>query len=451
MRWRSPLPAAEPQLTEQRPGKRQQDPSQTGTWPIGLNDHVAVLSQELLRSQVRDQSNRALFDPQHVESIGRQIAALPDPIEMLANVVANAPVGLAIWDLAGNVLLANRRLVEMFGSRPPPNYNVFQDGIAEQLGVAAAMRRASTGEVVELPTFWYDPHQRSHEALGKRIAVSLSVLPIFDSQGCVHCLASVYRDNTTVATAQQQLKAQSEQLEQHIINRTAELEEANEELEAFAYSVSHDLRAPLRAIDGFAALLAEDGESQLSDRGQECVHRIRAATTRLSDLINDLLAFARLGRQALNFKTVQPAELVRQVLDELAPQRQGRNVDIQIGELPAVQADSVLLREVFLNLLDNAIKFTARTETAVVQVGSNVVDGQLIWFVADNGVGFDMEHYDRLFAVFSRLHSPEEFEGTGVGLAVVHRIVKRHGGQIWAHARPNLGASFYFTLGELPA
>jgi signal transduction histidine kinase len=421
------------------------------TWPIGLSDHVALLSQDLaLNATYNDRVDRSVFDPQQIAAVSKQIGALPNPLGLLANLAVNAPLGLAVWDAEGRVLLANGSLVDMFGSEPPADYNVFKDEIAARLGIDAAMRRAFNGEVVILPTFWYDPRRRGESAQGRRIAIALSVLPIFDADGTVGCVATVYRDETQAVMAQQQLKAQSEQLEQHIINRTAELEEANEELEAFTYSVSHDLRAPLRTIDAFAELLANDGDSQLSSRGRDYLNRMRAATARMGDLINDLLAFARMGRQSLNIKAVQPAELVAQVLQELQPRLQGRNVEVEFGNMPQIQADPVLLREVFLNLLENAIKFTGSRERAVIRIGSNRLDRPLVWYVSDNGVGFDMEHYGRLFVVFSRLHSAEQFEGTGVGLALVQRIVKRHGGQIWAHAQPDLGASFYFTLSEGP-
>ncbi|HYM34785.1 MAG TPA: ATP-binding protein, partial [Steroidobacteraceae bacterium] len=238
------------------------------------------------------------------------------------------------------------------------------------------------------------------------------------------------------------------QLERHIIGRTAELEEANEELEAFSYSVSHDLRAPVRAIDGFASLLSEDSDSKLSETARECLRRIRAASARMSELINDLLSFARLGRQALEVKTVATTKLVDEVLAELKSFARDRNVDIRIEPLPQCRADPALLREVFLNLLDNAIKFTGKNPNPRIDVGARVQDGQLVWHVADNGVGFDMAHYEQLFGVFSRLHSVEEFEGTGVGLALVNRIIKRHGGEIWAYAERDKGATFYFTLGE---
>jgi light-regulated signal transduction histidine kinase (bacteriophytochrome) len=193
--------------------------------------------------------------------------------------------------------------------------------------------------------------------------------------------------------------------------------------------------------------LAQDERSQLSNHAQDCLRRIRNATARMADLINDLLSFSRLGKQALTLKTVAPMQLVHQVLQELEPKLRDRAINIRVGKLPIVQADPALLREVFLNLLDNAIKFTGKCEHARIEIGTRVQDDRVVWYVSDNGVGFDMDHYPRLFSVFSRLHSMDEFEGTGVGLALIQRIVKRHAGEVWAHSEVGKGATFCFTLG----
>lgn len=382
--------------------------------------------------------------------VGAKLRHLPDPIGFLTNLFANAPIGLAVWKADGFVLLANSALNSLFGSVPPPDYNLFTDTVAAELGITSAIRRAFSGESVTLPTFWYDPRQlrSATTAEGRRVAISASMFPILNSAGATEYVAAVYRDDTHITLAQEQLKAQSEQLERHIIGRTAELEEANQELEAFSYSVSHDLRAPVRAIDAFATLLANDGESRMSEKSQDYLRRIRTASLRMGELINDLLSFSRLGKQALELKNVSTAQLVEQVVQELKSHPRDREIDIHVEPLPACRADPTLLHEVFLNLLDNAIKFTGKNPEARIDIGSRVQDGQVVWHVTDNGVGFDMAHYERLFGVFSRLHSVEEFEGTGVGLALVNRIIKRHGGEIWAYAEPNKGATFYFTLGE---
>jgi len=239
-------------------------------------------------------------------------------------------------------------------------------------------------------------------------------------------------------------------LEQRVSDRTLELQAANKELEAFSYSVSHDLRAPLRAIDGFTRILLEKHIAGLPPEGLRYFNLVRDNAKKMGQLVDDLLAFSRLGRQALKMETVSPLDLVRRVLEELQSDREGRRVDLEIGELPECQADPNLLKQVYLNLIQNAFKFTRGREVARIEIGSLPAgEGRAeggVYFVKDNGAGFDMRYVDKLFGVFQRLHSADEFEGTGVGLAIVQRIVHRHGGRVWAEAEADKGAAFYFTL-----
>ncbi len=238
------------------------------------------------------------------------------------------------------------------------------------------------------------------------------------------------------------LSEKETQLREH----TKQLEMANQELEAFSYSVSHDLRSPLRAIDGFARILSEEHAVQLSPEAQRYLRLVRANTRQMGHLIDDLLTFSRLGRQPLHKQTVAPATLIRQSLENLRAEQGGRKIEIVIGELPNCQADPALLTQVWLNLLSNAIKFTRKREKAVIEIGGEEKANQRIYFVKDNGVGFDMEYANKLFGVFQRLHRTEEFEGTGVGLAIVQRVVLRHGGRVWAEGAAGKGAVFYFSL-----
>jgi PAS domain S-box-containing protein len=235
-------------------------------------------------------------------------------------------------------------------------------------------------------------------------------------------------------------------LEQRVAQRTAQLEAANKELEAFSYSVSHDLRAPLRAIDGFAQALLEDYGPSLPEQGLHFVETIRGGAQRMGQLIDDLLTFARLSRQALTKRGVDTAKLVRDTLEELKSEQEGRQIEIQVGELPPCQGDRALLKQVWTNLLSNALKYTRRRDPAVVQIGAESKAGETVYFVRDNGTGFDMKYAPKLFGVFQRLHRAEDFEGTGVGLAIVQRVIHRHGGRIWAEADVDRGAVFYFTL-----
>ncbi|HTH65368.1 MAG TPA: ATP-binding protein [Gemmatimonadales bacterium] len=228
----------------------------------------------------------------------------------------------------------------------------------------------------------------------------------------------------------------------------SELERANNELEAFSYSVSHDLRAPLRAIDGFSQALLADYGHTLDEQGQEYLVRVRSATQRMAQLIDDLLSLAKITRASLSRQRVDLTALARQVLGELGIRDPGRRIDCLVADGLVVQADPRLLRVMLANLLGNAWKFTAKQRTAKIAVGRETTGGEAAFFVRDNGAGFDMAHAAKLFAPFQRLHSEAEFEGTGIGLATVHRVVSRHGGRIWAEASPGQGATFLFTLGE---
>lgn len=236
---------------------------------------------------------------------------------------------------------------------------------------------------------------------------------------------------------------ESERRERRLVQeRTAELTVANQDLEAFSYSVSHDLRAPLRSVTGFAQALEEDFGDRLDAEAKRLLGVIQQSVRQMDRLIEDLLAFAKLGRQSLARTPVSVERLARAVLDELAPSFAGRRVEVTVGALGTVEGDPALLRQVLVNLLTNAIKFTGRREHARIEIG-RVEDA---FHVKDNGAGFDMRQLDKLFGVFQRLHRADEYAGTGVGLAIVKRVVERHGGRVWAESAPGQGATFYFTL-----
>jgi len=238
------------------------------------------------------------------------------------------------------------------------------------------------------------------------------------------------------------------QLSRSTAERIRVQKEAHKELESFSYSVSHDLRAPLRAIQGFSRLLLEDQADKLDAEGRRCLHIITANTNKMAQLIDDLLAFSRLGRQVLKVSAVDMGALVKDVIGELHESAAGRNVQWKLDPLPQALADNSLLHQVWFNLLANALKFTAPKETAVIEVGCMRKGDQNVFYVKDNGVGFDMQYVHKLFGVFERLHTDKDFEGTGVGLALVKRIIERHGGEIWADGSTGAGATFYFTLTE---
>ena len=250
------------------------------------------------------------------------------------------------------------------------------------------------------------------------------------------------------------IKRDAAELELRVEERTSEKQAANKELEAFSYSVSHDLRAPLRAVDGYARMLEEDYGGKLDAEGSRLLGAVRANSQKMGQLIDDLLAFSRLGRTPLRTQPVQMKPLVQQIVNELRPDMNGRKIEFAVGALGRVDVDPALLKHALSNLLSNAIKFTRDRDPAVVEVGRSSegdADDAAVYYVKDNGAGFDMKYYEKLFGVFQRLHSSAEFPGTGVGLAIVQRVINRHGGSIWADAKPGEGATFYFTLQHGPS
>jgi light-regulated signal transduction histidine kinase (bacteriophytochrome) len=240
----------------------------------------------------------------------------------------------------------------------------------------------------------------------------------------------------------------NEDLELQVKARTAELQVANEELEAFSYSVSHDLRAPLRHINGFSEILLDTFGEHVPPDARNYLRRIQGSVQRMEVLIQDLLKLSNAGRQQLNLQTIALNQVVENVLADLTPDTKGRQIEWRIGLLPSLECDRGLMKQVFANLLGNSVKYTRAREATIIEVGQKAIEGRTAIFIRDNGAGFDLKYADKLFAPFQRLHAPEQFEGTGVGLAIVQRIIRKHGGRIWAEAEIDKGATFYFTLGS---
>jgi PAS domain S-box-containing protein len=253
-------------------------------------------------------------------------------------------------------------------------------------------------------------------------------------------------DITERKQAEAAIRELNAELEQRVQKRTVELEAANKDLEAFSYSVSHDLRAPLRTIEGFASILNADYAERLDDQGRHYLARVAAGAQRMSRLVDDLLAFSRLGRTTLERQEVSPGEIVQEVLLELGEHEKARRIEIVLQDLPRCHADRGLLRQLYVNLLANAFKYTRGRDAARVEIGCLQQGEDQVYFVKDNGAGFDMNYAGKLFGVFQRLHHDAQFEGTGVGLSIVKRVVQKHGGRVWAEAAPEQGATFFFTL-----
>jgi light-regulated signal transduction histidine kinase (bacteriophytochrome) len=268
---------------------------------------------------------------------------------------------------------------------------------------------------------------------------------IFNHSKYGKVLVSVQEDITDRKNAEFQIKKLNEELEVRVIQRTELLEAANKELEAFSYSVSHDLRAPLRSVHGFTKILLEDYEASLDEEGKRICGIISTSATQMGELIDDLLSFSRIGR-SVNPSEIDMKKMAKVVFEGMTSPAERKRIKLKIGKLSGAFGDVTLFGQVWTNLISNAIKYTSKNDVSEINIGSKV-DGKLItYFIKDNGVGFDMQYGHKLFGVFQRLHSEAEFEGNGVGLAIVQRIILKHGGKVWAEGEVGKGATFYFSL-----
>jgi PAS domain S-box-containing protein len=287
---------------------------------------------------------------------------------------------------------------------------------------------------------------RRHDGHCRYVAVH--GVPVFEQDGSVREWIGTMGDITEAREAEEEVRRLHADLEKRVAERTAALKTANGELEAFANSISHDLRAPLRAVDGFSRIVLEEYAPLLPTEARHYLEMARRNAMQMGELIDGLLAFSRMGRQTVRKQTVRPADLARQAWQSLSADWEGRAVEMIVADLPSCEADPFLLRLVFVNLLSNALKYTRTRNPARIDVGWRRPEdcGETVYTVRDNGVGFDMRYIDKLFGVFQRLHRAEEYEGTGIGLASVQRIIHKHGGRVWAQAEEDRGATVYFTL-----
>lgn len=354
--------------------------------------------------------------------------------------------GIAVWewDLASNEIKWDEQMFRIYGLPPQPEGLVyFSDWQAAVLPADLAEQEAQLQQTVA--TCGRSQREfritRASDHAVRVIQAAEMVVTTADGKA-----ARVVGINLDI-TERRQTEEEINKLNADLQSRAAELEAANKELEAFSYSVSHDLRAPLRAVDGFSRMVIEDYATQLDADGQRMLGVIREETQRMGRLIDDLLAFSRLGRQQVQPMPINMQELAQEVYGELAGHEPERRLRLDLRPLPAASGSEALIRQVWVNLIANAIKFTKDRECGEIEIGArDGEDGQPVYYVKDNGAGFDMRYADKLFGVFQRLHNQQEFAGTGVGLALVQRIVQRHGGHVWAEAEVDHGATFYFTI-----
>jgi PAS domain S-box-containing protein len=273
-----------------------------------------------------------------------------------------------------------------------------------------------------------------------------TAVPMRDVEGNILKWFGSNTDIDEIKEAEEQLRKLNAELEDRVATRTAGLEASNKELEAFSYSVSHDLRAPLRHVSGYVELLAKHFQSELSEKGLHYLDSISDSAHQMGKLIDDLLQFSRTGRAEIHLSQLDMNGIVHEAVESVSKDNPDRAIEWVVGKLPSVSGDDATIRLVWINLLSNAAKFTRTRAKAVIEIGAKAGTKEVIYFVRDNGVGFNMKYAQKLFGVFQRLHSTEEFEGTGVGLAIVRRIITRHGGRTWAEAELDKGATFYFSI-----
>jgi PAS domain S-box-containing protein len=409
-----------------------------------------------IRAEITDRKRAESALADQAEELSRQAAELMRSQEalqtqslLLQSVLNSMTEGLVAADAQGKFLLWNpaaEKIVGRGAANVPPSewskhYGVYMsDTITPFPGDETPLALAIRGEAGTAVVFLRNPE------LAEGVWIEISASPLRDRAGNACGGVAAFRDITQRKIDEQKIRDLNEELEDKVVQRTAQLEAANRELEAFTYSVSHDLRAPLRHIGGFSRILMEDFGPAMQPEARGHVERIEVGVQRMGLLVDELLNLARVGRHALKLQMTALNLIVEEVVSLLQPETAGRAITWKIAQLPSANCDAILIKQVFQNLIANALKFTRPRERAVIEVGYRQENGGLLFFVRDNGVGFNKKYIDKLYGVFQRLHRNEEFEGTGIGLATVKRIIQKHGGGVWAESELDQGATFYFGL-----
>jgi len=400
--------------------------------------HRVVTAQDISE---RKQIEKALQEA-HAElelKVQERTAALSEANALLQALMDNIPDHIYFKDTQCRFIRNSRSQATLLGLQDPSetvgktDFDFFPHAAQSYADEQEVMRSGKPHVDFEEWVVWPD---------GRETWVTTTKMPLRNSERQTIGIFGISHDITQRKRAEQAIR----QLNTDLETQAEQLQAANKELEAFSYSVSHDLRAPLRAIDGYTRILVEDYEVNLDSEGKRVCGVISREARRMGQLIDDLLAFSRLGRKEMYSSRIDMNALAGSVFEELIKEENRERIDFTLARLPMAKGDSSLIRQVWVNLLSNAIKFTSRKGRSVIEVGSKHTREESIYYVRDNGAGFDMEYANKLFGVFQRLHSESEFSGTGVGLAIVQRIIRRHGGRVWAQGEVEKGATFYFAL-----
>ena len=364
-------------------------------------------------------------------------------LRKLSSAVEQSPVTILITDLNGTIEYVNPSFTEITGYTSAEvigkNPRILKSGDTSDEAYKILWDTITSGNT------WRGEFKNLKKN-GEHFFESASISPIKDNNGLITHFLAVKEDITKRKLAEEQISKLNESLEHKVSERTAQLQAANKEMEAFSYSVSHDLRSPLRAIAGFATILTEDYDKIIDAEGKRLLNLITSNAKNMGQLIDDLLAFSRLGRKDINFDIIDMNALVLEAYDTIVAENERPLINISVQNLPAVSGDFSMLKQVWINLISNAIKFTSQKTDRTIEIGCTNEPKSFVFYIKDNGAGFDMSYSAKLFGVFQRLHSAKEFEGTGIGLALVKQIINRHKGQIWAESSPNQGATFFFSL-----